>query len=97
MVRSSPHPTLSRPSGTSAACTFCRQNVMARPTSSTYRNSRRGLPVPHRASAVSGPAAPASMATFASWNLRIIAGRTWLELRSKLSPGPYRFVGISER
>ena len=33
---------------------------------------------------------------FASWNLRIIAGSTWRLLRSKLSPGPYRLVGIAE-
>ena len=32
----------------------------------------------------------------ASWNLRINAGNTWLEFRSKLSFGPYRFVGIAE-
>ena len=32
----------------------------------------------------------------ASWALRISAGMTWLLLRSKLSPGPYRLVGIAE-
>jgi len=48
-----------------------------------------GDPVPH--TSTSG----LSMVR-ASWNLRISAGRTWLELRSKLSPGPYRLVGIAE-
>ena len=38
----------------------------------------------------------APRSTFASWNLRISAGRTWLLLRSKLSFGPYRLVGIAE-
>ena len=32
----------------------------------------------------------------ASWNLRINAGTTCELVRSKLSPGPYRFVGIAE-
>ncbi len=48
-----------------------------------------GLPVPQIST--SGAAL-----TFASWNLRISAGRTWLLLRSKLSFGPYRLVGIAE-
>ena len=34
--------------------------------------------------------------TFASWNLRISAGSTCELVRSKLSFGPYRFVGIAE-
>ena len=35
-------------------------------------------------------------ASLASWNLRISAGSTCELVRSKLSCGPYRLVGIAE-
>src|SRR6185295_1349655 len=57
--------------------------------SSTYRNSRRGTPEPHTVTS-------AFPACFAVWNLRRSAGSTCEVLRSKLSPGPYRLVGITE-
>ena len=46
-------------------------------------------PVPHKVTAGSWP-------TLASWKRRIMAGRTCEVSRSKLSPGPYRFVGMAE-
>ena len=48
-----------------------------------------GLPVPQ----ISTASPPDCLA---SWNLRMSAGNTWLEARSKLSFGPYRLVGIAE-
>ena len=57
--------------------------------SSMCRNSRRSVPVPHTVTA----GAPAS---FASWNRRIRPGTRWESSGWKLSPGPYRFVGMAE-
>src|SRR5260221_11021414 len=47
------------------------------------------MPVPQMTTSVR----PSS---FASWNFRIMAGRTCELARSKLSLGPYRFVGMAE-
>ena len=48
------------------------------------KNSRIGEPSPQRVTV-----------SLASDIFRIIAGSTWLVSRSKLSPGPYRLVGIA--
>ena len=61
-------------------------SAIASAASSTYRNSRVAAPLPHTSTA----GRPASCA---STNFRIRAGMTWHERGSKLSPGPYRFVG----
>ena len=49
---------------------------------------------PRRAGAPDGGARSALHS--ASWNFRMSAGTTCELVRSKLSPGPYRFVGIAE-
>ena len=71
------------------AVVVLHQEHARRARSSTWRNSRRGRPLPQTDTS----AAPDS---FASWNLRISAGSTCELFRSKLSFGPYRFVGIAE-
>src|SRR5699024_12344112 len=57
--------------------------------SRTSRHPLRGLPVPD----YSTGRCPFS---FASWNLRIVAGTTCDVSKSKLSRGPYKFVGIND-
>ena len=75
--RSTPVPTLMCSS--SRVVLHQEQARVAR--SSTWRNSRIGDPVPHTStSRIGWP--------IESWNLRISAGSTWLDSRSKLSPGP---------
>jgi len=57
--------------------------------SSACRNSRRGVPLPQMVIL-------SALESLAPCALRISASMTWLEVRSKLSPGPWRLVGIAE-
>ena len=72
-----------KPKNTPKALTghFSKANTTARAMSSTCKNSRKGVPLPHKVTV-------ALLFTLASWNLRIIAGKTWEVSKSKLSFGP---------
>src|SRR6185312_3180889 len=84
IVISLPQPTLINLSSSYRSI----RNRHASARSSTWRNSRLGVPVPQTSTSRSPPC-------LASWNLRIRAGSTCEVSRLKLSSGPYRFVGIA--
>jgi hypothetical protein len=69
-----------------SSCAISSRQADAR--SSTWSSSRRGVPVPQTVTVD----APASLA---SWKRRISIGTTWPPTSSKLSFGPYRFVGMA--
>src|SRR5580692_47674 len=66
---------------------FSAAVTIASAASSTYKNSRVALPVPHAVIS-------AALAFFASQHFRISAGITWELSRSKLSRGPYKLTGV---
>ena len=95
MLQSTPVPTLMWLSmgwvcaryTSSGSCITCTQ---AAAMSSTCRNSRIGVPLPQMTTS-------GASACTASWKRRSSAGITCEFSEWKLSPGPYRLVGITLR